>query len=169
MLTVEGVLALNNARMNAISKLFARVFQCESDVKIGNRREFDGCIFHRCVLISDSTGCNDHVAGHNVKVNTSASADSDKGVRAKLDKLLHSDRGRRTANTRGADRNLLAEKCTCVYIVLAVHSNVNGIVKILRDRLASTGIAGKQHVTANVALGAINMILFFCCLHNKTS
>ena len=44
-----------------------------------------------------------------------------------------------------------------------------GVVKQCRDGLAAAGIAGEDYITANVALDAMDMELFFKLLHSTFS
>ena len=167
MLTVEGVLALYHAGVSAIAELLTCTLECHSNVEARNSREFDGCIFHRGVLVADGSGGYHDIAGHNVKIDTAAGTDADEGVSTDSGELLHSNSGRRAADTRRANADLLSEEGTRVNIILSVHTHVYGVVEVCGDALAASGITGEKYVATYVTLGTMNVKLLFCILHNS--
>ena len=165
MLTVEGILALNHTGVCAEAKLLAGRLQGRCDAKVGYGREFDGRIFKGGVLVANCTGGNYNVAGLNVKVNATTGSDADEGVCADCGKLLHGNRGGRTADTCGANRNLLSEQSSCVDVIFSVHTDMNGVIKVLCNFFTSSGVTGKENVATNVTYVATNVKLCSYILH----
>ena len=166
MLTIEGVLALHHAHLRALAQRSGRLHQRGGHLKIRHRRILDGRVFPAGMLEADSAGGDDHIAAAHIKIDAAAGAHPDKGIRADVVQLLHSDRGGGPADAGGADGHLLAQQRAGIDGVLPVLGHEMRVVKQRGDLLAPAGIAGQDHVAAHIALYAANMKLFFQLLHN---
>ena len=165
-LTVEGILTLDNAGVGTLAHSLRSLTEGQSNIQIGYCRILNGSILHRGMLKADGTGSNNDIAGLYIQVNTATGTYADKGICANVVELFHCDRSRGTADTGGADTDLLTQKGAGIDIILTVHAYMHGIVKKLCDRLATAGVAGQDHITAYIALDATNMELLFKFLHN---
>ena len=164
-LAVEGILALDNTHMIPVAQIIGGLLQGAGDAEIAHGGKLDGGILQRGVLIADGTVCDDHIAGQHIHVDTAAGAHPDEGVRADGSQLLHGDGGRGAADAGGADGNLLTVQISGVYIVFPVHADVNGVLKMRRNRLAPPGIAGQEHIPAHIPLLAADVKLHTDVLH----
>ena len=121
------------------------------------------------MLIADGACCHHHIAAADIEINAAASAHTDEGIGTDGVELLHGDGSGRTADTCGADGDLLTQQRAGIDSILAVLCHKLRIVKMLGNGGAAAGIAGQQHIAAHIALCAVDMELFFKLLHNKTS
>ena len=166
MLTIEGILALDNACVGAVAQLFTGSFQRQCHVKVGHCGIFNGCVLQRGVLKPDGTGGNHHIAGFHIHMDTAAGAYPHEGICSNVYQFFHGNGGGRSADTGGANGNLLPQEGAGPDVVLPIHADVNRIIKMLCDGLTATGVAGQQHIAAYVARNALNVKLFFSSLHN---
>ena len=167
MLAVEAVLALDDAGVGAVAELLGSLTKGESHVEVGNGGELDGGILKRGVLKANGTSGNDDVAGLDGKVDAAAGAGADKGVRAELVQLFHGDGGRGAADAGGADGDLFAEKRAGIRGVFAVARDEMRIIEKGSDGGAAAGVAGHDHIAADLTLGAVDMIKTFQFMHDK--
>ena len=168
MLAVEGILALDNARMGSVAQILAGSLQGGSQAKIRHRRELDGRVFQGGVLIADGAGGHDHVPGQHVQGNAAAGAHPDEGVRADVVQLLHGDGGRGAADARGAYGDLLSQQGAGVDVVLPVHADMDRVVKEACDGLAPTRVTGEEHIPPYVPFLTVNVKLHSDILHNDS-
>ena len=169
MLAVEGILALHHTGVGAVAQSFAGSFQSGGDLKIRHRRELDGRVFQRGVLKTDSTSGNHHVPRQHLHVDAAAGANPDEGIRADVMQLLHGNGGRGAADSRGADRNLFSQHSAGIDIVLPVHADVHGFVKIAGNGFTAPRVAGEKHITPHVPRLAVNVKLHTNILHDSSS
>ena len=66
-----------------------------------------------------------------------------------------------------ANGNLFSKECACIYIVFAVHSDMNGVIKVRGDKLASAWVTGEKNVSSNITDVTANMKLSSNILHNN--
>ena len=90
-----------------------------------------------------------------------ASSYTDKGVSAAGNQLLNCDSRRGTSDTGGTNGHGLAADLSVPDAVFAVGGDVVGLIKISRDLLASTGVAGKYAIFTDLIGGNVYVILFF--------
>ena len=169
MLPVEGILALHNAGVRALSHCQRGLTQrkCNVDIRYGGI--LDRRVFLRGMFKADGAGGDDNIAGLHVQLNAAAGADTDEGIRADVVQLLHCDGGRRAADAGRADADLLSEQGAGVDIEFPILGDMFGIVKERSDGLAPAGIAGQDAVPANISFDTVNMELFFKLLHDQHS
>ena len=165
MLTVERIFTLHDTNMGTVAQFLTGSLQCCGDVKIRHCRKFNGCVFQGSVLITDRAAGNNNVTGANIHVDTAASANTNKGIRANRCQFLHRNGCRRTANTGRTHGYFFTHQSACPDIVFTVHANMNRIIKMLCNCLTSSGIAGQEAVTTDIALFAVNMELHTNILH----
>ena len=121
------------------------------------------------MLIADSAAGYHNVAGADIQINAAAGADADEGIRADIGQLLHGDGRGRAADAGGADRNLLPKDGSGIDIVLPVHADMDRVLKMSGNGLAPSRVTGQEYIAAHIALGAVNVILFFRFLHSRFS
>ena len=124
-------------------------------------------VFQRGMLISDGSRGDHYIPGQNVHGDAAAGADPNEGIRADGRQFLHGDGGRRAADAGGADGHLLSQHSACVNIVLPVHADMYGVIKVACDGLAASRIAGEENIASHVAFVAVNVILHSDILHIK--
>ena len=83
--------------------------------------------------------------------------------------LLHGDGGGRAADAGGADGDLFAQQRAGVGGVFAVARDEMGIVEQCGDGGAAAGVAGQDHIAADLALGAVDMIETFQFMHDDSA
>ena len=164
-LSIEGILALHNAHMGTVAQILGGRLQGGGDVKIRHCRELNGCILQRSMLETDGATGDHHITGADVHVDAATGADTDKSVRTDRCQLFHGDGCGGTTDAGRADGDLLAEKRAVPDVILTVHAKVDGVVEVLGNRLAATGIAGEKHIAAYVALVGPNVKLHTDILH----
>ena len=167
MLTIKRILALDDAGVGAVAQTLTGSFQRGRDVKVRHGGELNGGVFQRGMLVTDSARGDNHVPGQNVHGDTAAGAHPDEGIRADGRQLLHGDGGRRAADAGGADGHFLPQHGACVNIVLPVHADMDGVVKVAGNGLAASRVAGEKDITSHIALVAVNVILHSDILHIK--
>ena len=169
MLAVEAVLALHHAQVRPAAHGQGRVPQGQRQAEIRDRRVFDGGVLHGGVLVADRTGGNHDVAGLHVQPDAAAGAHPEEGIRAHVVQLLHGDGGRRAADARGADADLLPQQGAGIDIEFPVLGNVLRIVEQGSDGFAPARIAGQDHIFPHVPGDTMDMELFFKLLHGAPS
>ena len=99
MLSVKGILALDNAGMEGLSKLLCGFYQGIDNGQISNCREFNGGIFLACTLHADGAGSDHHICAFYLRLHTAAGTYTDKGICPAVYQLLHRDGSRGAADT----------------------------------------------------------------------
>ena len=169
MLAVEGILALDNAHMGAVTQILTGSLQGSGDGEVRHCRELNGGIFQRGVFKPDGAGGHHYISGADLHINTAAGAHPDKGVGANGRQLLHGDGGGGAADSGGADGNLFSQQRAGIDIVLPVHSHMMGIVKMRCNGLAPSGIPGEKHIPAHIPFLTADVKLHTNILHKQTS
>ena len=129
MLAVESVLALDHAGMDAVAQVLTGGFQRLRHTEVRNGRVLNGGIFQRSMLITDSAGGHDHVAGQHIHGDSAAGTHPNEGVRTDVVQLLHGNGGRGSADAGGADADLLPQQGAGINVVLPVHSDMDGVIE----------------------------------------
>ena len=119
------------------------------------------------MLKADCAGGNNDVAGFDLEVDAAASAGANKRISADVVKLFHRDRGGRPADAGGANAHLFAEKGTGIDRIFPILRNKLCVIKQVGNGFAAPGIAGQNHIAANVAFHAMDVELFVKLLHVK--
>ena len=158
MLAVEGILALDHAGVEIKAFLFRRCHQGVGDLQVRNSRKLDRGVLPAGALHADGSGGNHDVAALHRGLHPAACANTDEGVRAAADQLLHGDGGRGTADACGGNADLDAVQRTGIGYVLPVVRYQNGIVKVLGNLHAALGVAGEDDVASHLARGHLDMI-----------
>ena len=153
--------------MGVVAQSLSGCLQGCRDLKVSHCRELDGRVLQRSMVKADGTGGNHHIAGADIHIDTAAGTHTDKGIRADGSQLLHGDDRRGAANAGGADADLLTQQGAGVNVVLPVHANVNRVVKVGGNGLASAGITGQKYIAAYVAFLAADVKLHSNVLHRK--
>ena len=130
----------------------------KKDLEIGNSGEFDGHVLTGSAFRADRAVCDDHIAGEHLCVHTAAGADADEGIRAEHVQLLHGDGGGGASDAGGGDGNGHAKEGAGDGLVFPVIGDEPGIVKAGADGLHPSGIPGKEHIAAHIALFHIDMV-----------
>ena len=99
MLTIEAVFVLNNSGVERKTKVFGCFNKAVCNIKVRNSRELDWGIFKGSVLKADCAGCNNDIAGLNIKVNSTAGSGANKGIGTAFVEFFHCNGSGRTANS----------------------------------------------------------------------
>ena len=169
MLTIEAVLALDDAGVQGESQLLGGLHQGIGHLEIRHRRELDGGVLPAGVLKPDGAGGHHHIAGLDVQGDAAAGAGADERVGAALVELLHGDGGGGAADAGGAGGDLLPQQGAGPDVELPVVGDLLGVIEQGGDGRDPARIAGQDAVAADVPLGTGNMELFCKLLHKITS
>ena len=160
MLSVEGILALHNTRVNAGTFFPGCGNKRICHGKICNGRKFKRCVFLARSVHPNRRCGNDNISALYLRLNASAGSDSHKGVCPRLYQLFHCDGSRGPADSGRGHRHLLSEKSSGVGHIFPGICNQNRILQILRNLGAALRITGHNHIASDVFGSDLCMILF---------
>ena len=165
MLTIEVVLALDNAEMMAVSEFLGSFFQSRYDIEIRDGRVLDRCVLFCGPLKADRTGRDHEIPAKNFFPHSAGSTDPDEGVRTAVDKLLDCDGRGWSANSGGDDADFLAVKISGICCVLPVLGNLYRVVKMSGDLFTASRITRKDHIASDFPCTDADMVFFFFCIN----
>ena len=91
MLAVEGILALNHARVIRMAQLFCAVYQRIGHIQMGDGRKFYWHVLLGGAFHADGSGSHHQIAALHRQGHAAAGADADNRIHANLMQLLDAD------------------------------------------------------------------------------
>ena len=165
MLSIEAVLALDDAGVQRQSQGPGRPGQAVGDLKVRHRGKFQRRVFPAGMLKANGAGGHHDVPRLHIQVDAAAGPGADKGIRTALVQLLHGNGRGGAADPRGAGGHFLSQQRAGPDIVFPVAGHLAGVVKQRRDGGHPSRIARQDTIASHVAGGTGDVILFFKHLH----